>query len=286
MPYEVRCFATSDVAAFMAMASSFLQARVDQCNQVLGFVRDAQAPSMTAAVFAVATCEGQAVAVLAWCPVRIAISEGPEPAIRLLVTTLIQRGLQISVLKGPVEAVNSFADEIRQQAHGKKAEVTEEALLYRCDALNAGVKMPKGAGRRPTVEDLDRFCNLLEEDKGGAVDRAQFRALLADPEFCNTFFVWCSVDGTIVAKAKYTDRTPHGGETAPIAVLQGVFTPADSRGKGYATGVMYGLCEALLEQYKLLVLYVEKTNGPANRLYQKIGFKEVEESKMVKFVDP
>jgi predicted GNAT family acetyltransferase len=285
MSYEVRCFAPSDVAAFMAMASSFLQAREDQCNQVLGFVRDAQAPSMATAVFAVATCEGQAVAVLAWCPVRIAISEGPEPAIRLLVTTLTQRGLQMSVLKGPVEAVNSFADEM-SQAHGKKAEVTEEALLYRCDALNAGVKMPTGAGRRPTVEDLDRFCELLEEDKGGAVDRAQFRELLADPEFCNTFFVWCSDDGTIVAKAKFTDRTPHGGETAPIAVLQGVFTPADSRGKGYATGVMYGLCKALLEQYKLLVLYVEKANGPANRVYQKIGFKKVQESKMVKFLDP
>ena len=235
MSYEVRCFAPSDVAAFMAMASSFLQAREDQCNQVLGFVRDAQAPSMTTAVFAVATCEGQAVAVLAWCPVRIAISEGPEPAIRLLVTTLTQCDLQMSVLKGPVEAVSSFADEM-SQAHGKKAEVTEEALLYRCDALNAGVKMPTGAGRRPTVEDLDRFCELLDEDNhgGGAVDRAQFRELLADPEFCNTFFVWCSDDGTIVAKAKFTDRTPHGGETAPIAVLQGVFMPADSRGKGYS----------------------------------------------------
>merc|ERR1711971_1528707 len=108
------------------------------------------------------------------------------------------------------------------------------------------------------------------------------KELLTDPEFCKTCLVWCSEDGTIVAKAKYTNRTPHG-QMVSLAVLQGVFTPADSRGKGYATGVMYALCKALLEQYQMLVLYVEKMNGPANRVYQKIGFEEVEESRMVKF---
>ena len=113
------------------MASSFLQARLDQCNQILGFVREAQEISPPPnTVFAVARCDEQAVAVLAWCPVRIAMSEGPELAIRLLVTTLTQRGLQISVLKGAAAAVNSFASEM-SEAHGKKAETTEEALLYR-----------------------------------------------------------------------------------------------------------------------------------------------------------
>jgi len=171
--------------------------------------------------------------------------------------------------------VNWFADEVCQ-TQGKRAEVIEEALLYRCDELNEELQMPVGRLTQPAMDDLDRLHRLLEE-KSSSVDREQLKELLAQPGFCQRTYVWCSEDGTIVAKAQYIEWT------AACAGVQGVWTAADSRGKGYATGVVYGMCKALLEQYKFLVLYVEKENAAANRLYQKVGFTVVDESKMVRF---
>lgn len=280
LKFEVQCFDAGDVASFLVKAEAFLHAQTVRHAQILGLVTAAQGPRPPpGAVFAVATSGGEEpVAVVAWSPARISVSAGPEPAIRLLVSTLVQRGqAQMSVVKGPVQAVEWFADEV-SQTQGKKAEVIEEALLYRCDALREDLKMPVCSLRQLTPDDLDRFCQVMEEEKGCA-NREQLFELLADPQFCEKWFLWCSENGAIVAKARYIEWN------LACAGVQGVYTPTDSRGKGYATGVVYWMCKVLLEKYDVLVLYVEKENAPANRVYRKIGFTEVMESKMVRFVD-
>jgi len=59
-----------------------------------------------------------------------------------------------------------------------------------------------------------------------------------------------------------------------LAIIRGVHTAPDERGKGYATSVCSTLVQELIKQGKDIMLYVSKDNPPALKVYKKIGFKE------------
>lgn len=62
-------------------------------------------------------------------------------------------------------------------------------------------------------------------------------------------------------------------ETDEAGLIGGVYTPAIYRGKGYGYQCVHGLLSALKEEGKTPVLFYEKNNQPARKLYQKLGFR-------------
>jgi len=55
-----------------------------------------------------------------------------------------------------------------------------------------------------------------------------------------------------------------------------VFTPAEHRGKGYATSCVASLAQNILDSgYKFCTLYTDLANPLSNSIYKKIGFQEV-----------
>jgi GNAT superfamily N-acetyltransferase len=59
-----------------------------------------------------------------------------------------------------------------------------------------------------------------------------------------------------------------------LAIIRGVYTLPNLRGKGYATEVCSAVTAKLLEQGKTVFLYVSRDNHPALRVYGKLGFSE------------
>jgi predicted GNAT family acetyltransferase len=59
--------------------------------------------------------------------------------------------------------------------------------------------------------------------------------------------------------------------------LQGIWTPPQLRGHGYATAALYGVCDALLGEVPSLSLYVNGFNSAALALYDRVGFRRVGE---------
>jgi GNAT superfamily N-acetyltransferase len=59
-----------------------------------------------------------------------------------------------------------------------------------------------------------------------------------------------------------------------LAIIRGVYTALNCRGKGYATSVCSAIVEKLLKQGREVFLYVSKENPPALGVYQKLGFEE------------
>jgi len=59
-----------------------------------------------------------------------------------------------------------------------------------------------------------------------------------------------------------------------LAIIRGVYTAPNFRGKGYATSVCSALVAKLLEQGKDAILYVSKDNTSAIKAYTKLGFRE------------
>jgi len=59
-----------------------------------------------------------------------------------------------------------------------------------------------------------------------------------------------------------------------LAIIRGVYTAPNLRGKGYATSVCSALVRRLLEKGMEVILYVAKDNTPAIKVYRKLGFRE------------
>lgn len=62
-------------------------------------------------------------------------------------------------------------------------------------------------------------------------------------------------------------------ESPAAALIGGVYTPAMYRGKGYGYLCVHALCDALKAEGKTPVLFYEKNNHAARKLYQKLGFR-------------
>jgi predicted GNAT family acetyltransferase len=70
--------------------------------------------------------------------------------------------------------------------------------------------------------------------------------------------------------AAKTRETDHG------AVVSLVYTPANHRGKGYASNLTAGLSDHFLKQgYQFCVLFTDLANPTSNAIYQKIGYYPV-----------
>lgn len=67
------------------------------------------------------------------------------------------------------------------------------------------------------------------------------------------------------------------------AQLQGIWTPPALRGKGLATAALAGICDALLDDFPTLSLYVNDFNEPAVALYERVGFEPVSEFQTILF---
>jgi predicted GNAT family acetyltransferase len=59
-----------------------------------------------------------------------------------------------------------------------------------------------------------------------------------------------------------------------LAIVRGVSTAPDERGKGYSKSVCSALVKRLLDEGKEVMLYVSRDNAAALNVYREIGFKE------------
>jgi RimJ/RimL family protein N-acetyltransferase len=74
-------------------------------------------------------------------------------------------------------------------------------------------------------------------------------------------------DGTISAVAGVHYMTPYGTEIGNVA------THPDHKRKGYAAACIKSVVEQVLETSELVVLHYYDYNVPAQKLYEKMGFK-------------
>lgn len=59
-----------------------------------------------------------------------------------------------------------------------------------------------------------------------------------------------------------------------LAIVRGVFTAPDKRGKGYSKAVCSALAKRLFDEGKQVMLYVSKDNAAALSVYKSLGFRE------------
>lgn len=111
-----------------------------------------------------------------------------------------------------------------------------------------------------SLESLPHEANSIERAREFAVNKI--------PK--GEVYIWSDEAGIPVSMNSVGRPTKHG-----ISV-SAVYTPKNLRKKGYASALVAGTSQRMLEQgKKICVLYTDLSNPTSNKIYQKIGYQEV-----------
>lgn len=154
--------------------------------------------------------------------------------------------------------------------------------IYELTTVNSGVN-PVGTVRLLDEKDMYFFPYWLEAFHAANVYGKMEMSIPQDEHLyryrlsTKKLYV-LEADGMPVSMAGYTRELP-----TAIGVAF-VYTPPYFRRKGYATSCVAQLSQMALDRgYAKCVLYTDLLNPTSNRIYQKIGYKAVCDSLMLKF---
>ncbi len=123
--------------------------------------------------------------------------------------------------------------------------------------------------RRATMNDYEALCQFYARAENMARTPKAVERPLRDGRVFIT-----EVDGVIVSSALTN------AETKNLAMIGGVYTPPEHRGKGYAGAAMVALCRSLIEDGLRPVLYYH--HPAAGAIYRRLGFTDLGEWRAVR----
>ena len=209
-------------------------------------------------------------------PFHLGVTPMPAAALASLVADVAAVYPSLSGVIGPPTTARAVAD-TWVAAHGGTARLAMQQGIYELERVNFPTTMPRGATRiaDPTDAPLLRsWAQAFVADTGipahdvhGLADRLVAERAMA---------IW-EVDGEPCCMTGVNGPTPNG-----IRVSY-VYTPPDKRGRGYASALVAHVSRAQLDHGKrFCFLYTDLTNPTSNRIYQKLGYRQVAESIEVK----
>ncbi len=193
-----------------------------------------------------------------------------DAAVAFLAQSLFKHGIDADFFMTEKSLAKSFCEHYGKLS-GKSYRLNESLVLYIIDKVNKLAPV-SGSFRKATEADMfylpywyaDFFpaCGIGEYDLQAGVKAAESHIKNGD------VYIW--EDGVPVSIAAMTRKTDN------YAIIARVYTPPHLRGKGYSTACVSHLTQKLLDDgYKHCALYANCDNPFSNKVYQKIGYKEL-----------
>ncbi|MEO1258969.1 MAG: GNAT family N-acetyltransferase [Bacteroidota bacterium] len=195
-----------------------------------------------------------------------------------LIDFMIQNNIIVPGVIGPKKVSTFFAEKWCAK-NNIQWQTKYEQLIYRLDEIKE-IKYTNGFCRKAKMKDLDIVGNWFhafakeamdEDDRQGAILTAENKITTGG------LFIWEN-NGRAVSMAAASRPSRNG-----IAINY-VYTPAEFRGHGYATAVVGKLTELMLKKYRFCSLFTDQANPTSNSIYSKIGYRPIEEFRMIEFI--
>jgi predicted GNAT family acetyltransferase len=183
-------------------------------------------------------------------------------------------------VQGPVEVVRAFVEELRARG-GPPAHLDVSERIFRLTEV-IPPRPVAGFARAPVAADRDRIAEwvwafqieaLGDDDREGA-------ELAADRWMAGRgrrLTVW-EDGGAIVSLVGVTGPTPNGIRVGPV------YTPPESRARGYASALTAAVSQAQLDAGRTFVfLFTDLSNPTSNHIYQAIGYEPVSDFEVWEF---
>jgi predicted GNAT family acetyltransferase len=207
------------------------------------------------------------------------------PPFPLLITSAPDLAALAGLLVGrPLPGVNALAGDVDefaaawQQHTGATAVPGRRSRLYRLEVLTPPSPLAPGAPRVAGAADRDLLITWMtsfHRDVGEGIRDVEDSV---DEKLPYGGLTLWEVDGVPVSMAGAT--RPEAGMVRVLAV----YTPPELRGRGYAGAVTAVVSQAALDAGAVdVVLFTDLANPTSNALYQRLGFRPVEDRAIVEF---
>lgn len=175
------------------------------------------------------------------------------------------------------QAAEAFAEAWRRRT-GDAARVHRLSRLYRLGTLVRPDPGPQGRARVAGERDRDLLIGWLAAFAGEVGDEARDHGAEVDERLGYDGLTIWEAGGAAVSMAGIT-RIVSG-----IARVAPVYTPPALRARGYAGAVTAAVTQAALDAGATgVVLYTDLANPTSNALYQRLGYRPVEDRTVLSF---
>ncbi|TDC40850.1 GNAT family N-acetyltransferase [Actinomadura sp. KC345] len=205
------------------------------------------------------------------------LSAMPERAARQLADALAERDPAAGGASGSLAATEAFAEAWTRRT-GAAPRVTMRQRLYRLGGLEAPDPPPEGTARAAGRDDralMLEWSAAFSRDAGdhGAVNPAVLDGRLA----AGRIALW-EAGGRPVAMAGWSPVV------AGMSRISAVYTPDGHRRRGYGAAVTAEASRAAMDAGATdVVLFTDLANPTSNAVYQRIGYRPVEDRVMLVF---
>ncbi len=209
-----------------------------------------------------------------WPALLTAVS---DDAVTALATQLASAGRELSGVNAEKHAAERFAAVWRERT-GVEAHVHRSMRLWRLDELVWPEPKPDGEPRIADDKDRELLISWFDAFAREVGDLASDHAAeVADRLSYGGLTLW-QVDDVPVSVAGVT-RTVAG-----MIRVSTVYTPPELRGRGYAGAATASVSRAALDAGTAeVLLYTDVANPTSNALYQRIGYRPVEDRIVLSF---
>jgi predicted GNAT family acetyltransferase len=277
MPWHL----TEDLSEFLAAAGDFLRSRPVAHTVPLTVVESLRAGGRALGAGPPRygwwhSADGEVIGAVVQTPPHPVLLTGmPEPAVAALPAALTSAGWLLPAITAGSAVAEGFAAAWRRHT-GTAPRIHMRQRLYRLAALLPPQPSPPGLARVAAAADRDLLVKWYERFVAEAGAVGGVRPSVIDDRLSHGGLTLWEVDGTPVAL---------GGQTRVIAGMARVapiYTRPEQRRRGYGaavTAAVSRLCQAA--GARDVVLFTDLANPTSNSVYQRIGYRAVDDYLML-----
>ena len=193
-----------------------------------------------------------------------------DEAVAFFIQSLVESGIDVDFIMTEKTLAKSFCEQYSKLTD-KNYRIKESLVLYILEKINELIPV-KGSFRKVNKSDMFYLpywyadfppaCNIGDYNLPAGIEGA------AKAVENGNAYIWLDEYPVSLAASVRS--------TSDCAFIGQVYTPPNLRGNGYSTACVSHLSQKLFDSgFKYCALYADCANPYSNRVYQKIGYKEV-----------
>ena len=212
-------------------------------------------------------------------PYPVMISAAPPRSAAALAADLSGLDTPVGAVNAPARVAESFAKAWCTRTGSRPAHDLR-LRLYQLEQLRDPEPAPGGSARLAAASDRDlvrRWYHAFTDELGDLTAELRQEALVDDHIARNRVVLW-EAGGEPVSLAV------HAGPASGVGRIGPVYTPPGARRKGYAGAATAAACRVVIGKGAAeVVLFTDLDNPTSNGVYQRIGFRPVEDRAVIEF---
>lgn len=271
-----KILADSSAEIFLKEAGSLLYANEAEYSLMLGLCTSILSSEGLIHLFRISKDGGTTAAAIQTPPHNLIVTQASEKELELLANHIFDSGLDLPGVVGPSVSASFFANKWSKMT-GKNQKLGMAQKIY--EASNVLLPKVKGYLRPALSGDKQLIARWLYEFSSESLPEKDKFGLPFANEWADkaihakTAFLW--LNGETPVSVAHTGRPTKNGIS-----IRAVYTPPEHRQNGFGSAVVGSLSLLMLKEgYKFCTLYTDLSNSTSNSIYQKIGYREVADSR-------